>query len=109
MSKKYQQKIISKNIKKNLAKYINKIWTKISENIQKKNIWENRYQVSIGLLSLIHCLVMISIEKSETNKNEHWKSVTNLSQTMANAKSMAKIRYKFHGPRQIKKPCKSNW
>ena len=49
----------------------------------------------------IDSLVMISIEKSETNKKEHWKSETNLSQTMANAKSMAKIWYKFHGPRQI--------
>ena len=50
---------------------------------------------------------MISIEKTETNKEEHWKSETNLSRTMncvsdwANAKSMAKIWYKFHGPRQI--------
>ena len=51
---------------------------------------------------------MISIEKSETNiKKEQWKSETNLSLTMnfvtdlANAKSMAKIQYKFHGPRQI--------
>ena len=50
---------------------------------------------------------MMSIEKSETNKKEHWKSKTNLSQTMncvldwANAKSMAKIQYKFHGLRQI--------
>ena len=36
---------------------------------------------------------MISIEKSETNKKkEHWKSETNLSQTMANA---LEIRDKF--------------
>ena len=43
----------------------------------------------------IDILVMISIERSETNKKEHWKSETNLSRTMnfvmdwANAKSMA--------------------
>ena len=30
----------------------------------------------------IDSLVMISIEKSETNKKEHWKSETNLSRTM---------------------------
>ena len=40
-------------------------------------------------------------------KKEHWKSETNLSQTLnfvtdwANAKSMATTRYKFHGLRQI--------
>ena len=65
----------------------------------------------MGLSSIIavhiDSLVMISIEKSETNKKEHWKSETNLSWTMnfvtdlANAKSLAKIWYKFHGVRQI--------
>ena len=49
----------------------------------------------------IDSLVMISIEKSETNTKRALESETNLSQTMANAKSMAKIRYKFHGLRQI--------
>ena len=44
-----------------------------------------------------------------------FKGFLNLSQIMnyvtdwANAKSMAKIRYKFHGLRQIKKPFKSRF
>ena len=55
----------------------------------------------------IDSLVMISIEKSETNKKRALET-RDTSQTMANAKSVAKIRYKFHGLRQIKKPFKSN-
>ena len=65
----------------------------------KKEHWKSETNLS---------QTMISIEKSETDKKkEHWKSKTNLFQTMncvldwANAKSMAKIWYKFHGPRQI--------
>ena len=77
--------------------------------------WQNKYFFIVAVY--IDSLVMISIEKSKTNKKstgnlrqikkEHWKSKTNLSQTMncvsdwANAKSMAKIWYKFHGLRQI--------
>ena len=64
-------------------------------------------KVLIFIAVYIDSLVMISIEKSETNKKRALESETNLSQTMncvldwANAKSMAKIQYKFHGPRQI--------
>ena len=78
-------------------------------------VYQQQDQCCIAIIAVyIDSLVMISIEKSETNKKEHWKSETNLSQTMnfvtdwANAKSMPKIRYKFHGLRQIKKPFKSN-
>ena len=73
----------------------------------KKHLFQVWSHAQFLIAVYIDSLVMISIEKSETNKKEHWKSKTNLSQTMnfvtdwANAKSMAKIQYTFHGLRQI--------
>ena len=49
----------------------------------------------------IDSLVMISIEKSETNKNRALEIRDKFVLDWANAKSMAKIQYKFHGPRLI--------
>ena len=49
----------------------------------------------------IDSLVMISIEKSETNKKEHWKSETNLSWTMKFVLDFCHRLSIGHGLRQI--------
>ena len=62
----------------------------------------SEYEIILNIIAVhIDSLVMISIEKSETNKKRALEIRDKFVSHWANAKSMAKFWYKFHGLRQI--------